>query len=189
MDRSLYTWRYVSNSVVHEELVAYSVQVTCRILRQMAAENQGDPGLNYAAFKKRLDDEGFSDKQNGPLKLRLDLLESFMELTPTSRSTSVQPVRPDFPHTRKGKAAESKWEREQDKNRQGDQFSPGFWSLEPGTLTIVDLSCPFVDEGTACALFDICLALFLEKRGDVGRIVALDEAHKVCKALTLVKQG
>lgn len=53
------------------------------------------------------------------------------------------------------------------------------WSFEAGTLTIVDLSCPFVDESAACALFDICLALFLEERGNVGRIIALDEAHKV----------
>lgn len=53
------------------------------------------------------------------------------------------------------------------------------WSFEAGTLTIVDLSCPFIDESAACAMFDICLALFLEERAGVGRIIALDEAHKV----------
>ncbi|ETI28331.1 hypothetical protein G647_00780 [Cladophialophora carrionii CBS 160.54] len=47
-----------------------------------------------------------------------------------------------------------------------------------GTLTIVDLSCPFVNENDACALFTICLSLFMEHRGDCGRIIALDEAHK-----------
>lgn len=30
----------------------------------------------------------------------------------------------------------------------------------------------------ACSLFGICLSLFLEQRADIGRIVALDEAHK-----------
>ncbi len=44
---------------------------------------------------------------------------------------------------------------------------------------IVDLSCPFVDGNAACALFDICLELLLEDRSNVGRIVALDETHKV----------
>ena len=48
-----------------------------------------------------------------------------------------------------------------------------------------DLSCPFVDEKTACDLFEMCLTIFLETRGDVGRIVALDEAHKVRAILTV----
>lgn len=30
----------------------------------------------------------------------------------------------------------------------------------------------------ACSLFNICLSLFLEQEADVGRVVALDEAHK-----------
>ena len=53
------------------------------------------------------------------------------------------------------------------------------WKFEPGTLTIIDLSGPFVDESAACTLFSICLDLFLENRDRAGRIVALDEAHKV----------
>src|SRR6516165_6018968 len=32
---------------------------------------------------------------------------------------------------------------------------------KPGSLTIVDLTDPFVDAATACVLFEICLALFL----------------------------
>lgn len=48
-----------------------------------------------------------------------------------------------------------------------------------GGLTIVDLSCPFVDENSACALFSICFSLFLKRRNAGGRIVSLDEAHKV----------
>ncbi|KAK1970901.1 hypothetical protein LY78DRAFT_626915 [Colletotrichum sublineola] len=45
-------------------------------------------------------------------------------------------------------------------------------------LTIVDLSCPCVTAEMACLLFNICLSLFLEKKSRVGRVVALDEAHK-----------
>jgi hypothetical protein len=54
------------------------------------------------------------------------------------------------------------------------------FACKPGTLTIVDLTDPFVDAGTACVLFEICLALFLEDPfSAAGRIVGLDEAHKV----------
>lgn len=53
------------------------------------------------------------------------------------------------------------------------------WTSSPGKLIIVDLSCPFVDADTACGLFDICLGVFLEQKMDTGRVVALDEAHKV----------
>jgi hypothetical protein len=48
-----------------------------------------------------------------------------------------------------------------------------------GTLTIVDLSCPFVNQNDACALFSICLGIFMESRGQFGRLLAMDEAHKV----------
>ncbi|KAL2418122.1 hypothetical protein ABEF95_003153 [Exophiala dermatitidis] len=47
-----------------------------------------------------------------------------------------------------------------------------------GSLTIVDLSGPFVNENDACALFNICLSIFMENRSECGRIIALDEAHK-----------
>ena len=59
------------------------------------------------------------------------------------------------------------------------------WSPKAGTLTIVDMSCPFINANMACALFMICLGLFLEDRCEGGRVVALDEAHKVnipCRA-------
>lgn len=58
------------------------------------------------------------------------------------------------------------------------------WKFEPGTLTIIDLSCPYVDTDDACALFNVCVSLFLKDRNSTGRILALDEAHKVgdCKA-------
>ena len=51
-------------------------------------------------------------------------------------------------------------------------------NLQPGTLTIIDLSDPFVDAATACVLFDICLSLIKENAPASGLVVALDEAHK-----------
>lgn len=56
------------------------------------------------------------------------------------------------------------------------------WTFDKGTLTIVDLSCPFVDESDACMLFNICLEIFLKNRDKAGRIIGLDEAHKVSTA-------
>lgn len=52
------------------------------------------------------------------------------------------------------------------------------WVAKAGQLTIVDLSCPCVTPEGACQLFNICLSLFLEQDKAVGRVVALDEAHK-----------
>lgn len=63
------------------------------------------------------------------------------------------------------------------------QSSTDVWKCEPGSLTIVDLSDPFVSAGDACALFSICLSLFMEQRADTGRVIAVDEAHKVCQRL------
>lgn len=52
------------------------------------------------------------------------------------------------------------------------------WTIKAGSLTIIDLSCPCVTAEGACALFNMCLSLFLEQKTSVGRVIALDEAHK-----------
>ncbi|KAI8411684.1 hypothetical protein FOFC_08278 [Fusarium oxysporum] len=41
-----------------------------------------------------------------------------------------------------------------------------------GQLTIVDFSCPCVIPEMACALFNICLSLFLERGTSLGKVVA-----------------
>lgn len=114
----------------------------------MAMEAKGKPGLKYSDFKLRLAAAGFSNDQTGPLKLRLQLLEAFME----------EQAIPGAPAKAK---------------------KMDVWQFEKGSLTIIDLSCPFVNSNDACALFSICLSLFMEGRSTGGRIVALDEAHKV----------
>lgn len=112
------------------------------ILRKMALASQGASSFSYSTFKMRLEEEDFTDKQNGPLKLRLDILESFMSATISAGSSSNLLVGTS------------------------------------GTLTIVDLTDPTIDGNTACVLFDIALAIFLEKT-PCGKIIGLDEAHNV----------
>lgn len=56
-------------------------------------------------------------------------------------------------------------------------------NLQPGTLTIVDLSDPFLDDATVCMLFDICLGIAREERPSCGLVIALDEAHKYMNQL------
>ncbi|KAI9725779.1 MAG: hypothetical protein M1834_009746 [Cirrosporium novae-zelandiae] len=47
-----------------------------------------------------------------------------------------------------------------------------------GEITILDLSCPFVDANTACILFQIGLRMYLESSSTSGKVVVVDEAHK-----------
>ena len=47
-------------------------------------------------------------------------------------------------------------------------------------VTIIDLSCPFVDAHMACVLFNISIDLYLGSGLTTGKIIAIDEAHKVC---------
>ncbi len=157
-------------------------QVVCNILRRMAVESEGAPGFDYAIFKSRLLDEGFTDKQNGPLRLRLNLLESFMDIPPQAGNQPPS-IKPIFPPTKQGAKAPRRWELAERAKTEAalakSRSKPDIWSFQTGSLTIVDLSCPFIDDGAACVLFNICLALFLEDRSNASRIIALDEAHKV----------
>ncbi|EFR02107.1 hypothetical protein MGYG_05109 [Nannizzia gypsea CBS 118893] len=45
-------------------------------------------------------------------------------------------------------------------------------------ITILDLSCPFVDKSTACILFRIATRLFLDSHTSRGKMIVADEAHK-----------
>ncbi len=48
-----------------------------------------------------------------------------------------------------------------------------------GRVTIVDLSDPFVDPAMAGAIFEICIRLFQRADVDTGKVLVVDEAHKV----------
>lgn len=143
----------------------------------MATESQGAPGLEYEAFRKRVEAEFFTGQQSTPLKHRLELLESFMDRPAKAEQGKTTPVYAD---SKAGRRARNEWLAQQDRERVKEKESKTrVWDCEPGSLTIVDLSCPFVDANSACALFSICVDLFLENRSRVSRIIALDEAHKV----------
>jgi cation transport regulator ChaB len=133
------------------------MQVVNKVLREMAEEGKE---LTFSAFKYQLNSQNFAKGQSGPLNMRLRLLESFLDI---DHDDFFSPWAPRRSNTNREKTT-------------GNVA----WEFKKGTLTIIDLSCPFVDENDACALFNICLGIFLERRDKGGRIIALDEAHKVC---------
>ncbi|KFY05197.1 hypothetical protein O988_00181 [Pseudogymnoascus sp. VKM F-3808] len=125
-----------------------------RILREMRiADQEMGTGFSYATFKNRIADTEMTPAQLSPLTQRLDTLESFMPNTQTGAKLP----------RRKGKRV----------RQYGNDWTPN-----PGTLTIVDLSCPCVTPEGACSLFNMCLSIFLEQDMSLGRVIALDEAHK-----------
>ena len=122
----------------------------------MAMRNHEEASLDYQDFRDQLLKEKFNDAQRKMLDARLQLLESFMYPRPGV-----------------------KWLNEDDAKERLKIAKAGMLSFQRRSLTIVDLSCPFVDESAACTMFNICVAIFLEDREETSRIVALDEAHKV----------
>ncbi|KAI3286486.1 hypothetical protein DTO002I6_8157 [Penicillium roqueforti] len=122
-----------------------------RLLQQMAGSQ-----FDYKDFKKRILSTGLLPGQLEPLRQRLDTLESFMAPQQTAPNNQAR-----------GKKAKS-------------QGAGSNWTPKASQLTIVDLSCPCISPDTACSLFNVCLGIFMEQDTNIGRIVALDEAHKVC---------
>lgn len=126
-------------------------QIVIRILRDLRIKQQlSGGGFNYGEFKQELSRQNLTPGQKGPLEQRLDTLESFM---------AKEDVEGRLRTVCANKTATT-------------------WMPKAGHLTIVDLSCPTVTAESACAMFNICLSLFLEQDTLVGRVVALDEAHK-----------
>ncbi|KAK4177555.1 hypothetical protein QBC36DRAFT_184757 [Triangularia setosa] len=149
------------------------LHVAQRILRDLRILQQAtNSGFDYSAFKKAIDLEDLTEQQVAPLKQRLDTLESFMVHSQAKKYTMRNSQHSHMPI-------------EKSKSQGTD------WTPRSGQLTIVDLSCPCVTAEMACSLFNICLSLFLEQNADdVGRAIALDEAHKYmtgsaqCQTLT-----
>lgn len=128
------------------------------------------------------------------LNTRLSLLESFLVLSEKGGAATKQQQKSIFPETKRGNLQKRDSERnrltEEDTEIKAKIAKSDIWSFEPGSLTIVDLSCPFVDESAACAMFNICLAIFLVEGKDRGGcIVALDEAHKVRERSSLPRES
>lgn len=132
-----------------------------RVLREMASEPNAKPGIDYHDFRTRVEGLDLSIAQKMPLRLRLDLLQEFIEEE----------------HQQQNGISRKKKQK-----KKGNDWDP-----VPGQLTILDLSCHFLDVSTACTLFDIYLGVFLEQKLDIGRLLALDEAHKVCTLHSRIK--
>ena len=66
-----------------------------------------------------------------------------------------------------------------------DDSAPS-WNFESGGVTIIDLSCPFVDANMACVLFNVGISLYLESGLSTGKVIAIDEAHKVRLSRNLI---
>jgi hypothetical protein len=148
------------------------MQTVIKTLRQMALENHGATTFNYDEFRKRIFTEAFTGQQSGPLELRLDLLESFMEgqLVDAAKCLGIDSKTFYGEFTKHPKTKLIK----KIKPSNGPEALAG----SPGRLTIIDLTDPVIDSESACVLFDICLAIFMEKTA-CGKVVALDEAHNV----------
>ncbi|ESZ97765.1 hypothetical protein SBOR_1847 [Sclerotinia borealis F-4128] len=144
-----------------EELPLYlhSIGRVLRVLR-MAHQISGRP-FHYGEFKKHIEALKLTTSQEGPLSQRLDTLESFMPLAQRG-SGSPFPV----------------------KRGSGTDWRIKVLKPPYRELTIVDLSCPCVTAEAASSLFNICLSLFLEEKSKIGKVVALDEAHKYMSAST-----
>lgn len=140
------------------ETMPLYMHVVNRILRELRLKQQQMGGsFDYRAFKAMLAQEDLTDSQRVPLTQRLETLESFM--APPQEFASHKKKKGTIVAVAKPAGND--------------------WTPQVGQLTVVDLSCPCVAPEGACALFNICLSLFLEQDAQrVGRIVALDEAHK-----------
>lgn len=51
--------------------------------------------------------------------------------------------------------------------------------FKAGQLTIIDLTDPFIDRAGACSLFEIVTRLFMRVKVASGKVLVVDEAHKV----------
>jgi hypothetical protein len=66
-----------------------------------------------------------------------------------------------------------------DNNKKSSRASTRSKRFSAGQLTIIDLSDPFLDTASACGLFEIILRLFVRADVGTGKVLVVDEAHKV----------
>ncbi|KAH0040653.1 hypothetical protein KCU78_g1112, partial [Aureobasidium melanogenum] len=132
-------------------LVSLTVKETEVIMRILREMAITRIPFSYATFKANLEKEGLQPGQKVMMAMRLNLLESFLDPGCIEASKKTHSKKNDL------------------------------LSTSPSTLTIVDLSDPFLDAGTTCTLFDILFSVFLSSRPESGLLICLDEAHKFMK--------
>ncbi|EFW17266.1 conserved hypothetical protein [Coccidioides posadasii str. Silveira] len=96
------------------------MEIVTKILREMAQED-GNSSIDFNKFKSKLAEQALAPNQKSSLNLRMSLLESFLEIEQAGG------------FRRSAKAARSGTARQLDEK----------WKFNEGSLTIVDLSCPF----------------------------------------------
>lgn len=57
-----------------------------------------------------------------------------------------------------------------------------------GQLTVIDLSDPFIDAAAAASLFEIVMRMFVRADTQGGKIIVVDEAHKVITVIPIFIQ-
>ena len=121
--------------------------------QQSVLRELGDD-YTYSAFMRQLEEKkkDMNPAQKAGLRQRLDLLQTF------TRQTRSLPLA----NASRNTAA----------MREEGRFVSGM-------ITIIDLSDPFVDPPLAGAIFEICIRLFQRASVDTGKVLVVDEAHKV----------
>ncbi|KAG1732028.1 uncharacterized protein EDB91DRAFT_1251964 [Suillus paluster] len=134
------------------------IQIVLSILRDLGET------FTYGKFMMRLEGAkgNFNPAQIAGLEQRLALLNSFME-----------PNRPE--PTAFGSKSYANISRPRSNVTAPKSTRRRFGA---GELTIVDLSDPFIDPGSACGLFEIVTRLFVRAEVETGKVLVVDEAHK-----------
>ncbi|KAH7324955.1 hypothetical protein B0I35DRAFT_476155 [Stachybotrys elegans] len=179
------------------------MHIIVRILRDMRIKSQEkNTSFDYATFKREIEMAQLTKDQMAPLLQRLDTLESFMVHSQANAYTLKRPGGPQQGAQKKKKKGAQQGQQGQQQGTNGSSANQGnvnqqvqqptatlaqrfqkptIWETKAGQLTIVDLSCPCVTAEMACLLFNTSLSLFLEQPSTIGRVIALDEAHKYMK--------
>jgi hypothetical protein len=157
-------------------LYVHTVQ---RILRELRILQQSTGAqFDYGEFKRRVLDCDLLPSQLEPLTQRLDTLESFMPLQQADSRCGAMAA---------SNSTGSSWTPEVTDQQVRQYQRPSTNELfQASQLTIIDLSCPCISPDTACSLFNVCFGIFMEQDTEIGRVVALDEAHKVRTIQSLV---
>ncbi|KAK5113399.1 hypothetical protein LTR62_003499 [Meristemomyces frigidus] len=135
------------------------MDILMQILRDTAVKGTA---LSLSTLEDQLAGQDFAPSQRNMLNMRLALLRGFCASS--------------------AKATLAKTRMPAERRLQPPVSDQDVFRLEPGTLTIIDLSDPFVDASTVCVLFKICLELITAQKPKSGLVVALDEAHKYLNA-------
>ncbi|KAI9712698.1 MAG: hypothetical protein M1820_001319 [Bogoriella megaspora] len=140
-----------------------------KILMDMGEASQTEKGFSYIKFRQQLQSQGdLQGGQTGPLQQRFHRLEMFLQ-----KANFGEPL----------DGSTKAWLTKKDMDELANDDGLDIFENQPGTLTVVDLSDPFLNTSMVRQIFDITLRIFLDQERGLGgriinRIVALDEAHR-----------